>query len=125
MKIITVLFSLFIILVIILADLGNLPRPLHLLYDFPNGDKAGHFVLFGLLNFLLTLTMLRSFAERAPKALALAIGLMLALLVGLEEFSQRFFAARTSDLIDLSASYLGLLVGGFVALKLYIKQPPL
>ena len=44
--------------------------------------------------------------------------LILAVLIGVEEFSQRYFSTRTFDLIDLSMSYLGLIVGGWVALNL-------
>ncbi len=118
MKRIAILFTLFIILVIVLADTGNLPRHLKSIYDFPYGDKLGHFVLYGLLNFFITLAFIRSLPARTPKLVALSIGLTLALLIALEEFSQKYFAKRTFDLIDLMAGYLGLIVGGFVALKL-------
>lgn len=116
MKYVAVLFTIFIILVIILADRGLL-GPLHFIYDFPYGDKAGHFILYGLLNFFITLASIRSFLRFDPKRVALSIGLILALLIGAEEYSQKFFANRTFDLIDLLASYIGLVVGGWVALK--------
>jgi polysaccharide biosynthesis protein VpsQ len=125
MKILTGLFVLFILLVIFLADPGRLPQPLHAVYDFPNGDKLGHFVLFGLLDFFLTLTFIRSLPEETAKLITLSIGLILALVIGLEEFSQKLFAARTFDLIDLLAGYLGLIAGAFVALKLKTRQSPL
>jgi hypothetical protein len=38
-------------IVIVLADTGDLGF-LHAAYDFPGGDKAGHFVLFGMLSLL-------------------------------------------------------------------------
>jgi VanZ family protein len=110
MKRIAILFTLFIILVIVLADTGSLPPSLKRMYDFPYGDKLGHFVLFGLLNFFITLAAIRSFPARTPKLVALSIGL--------EEFSQRYFARRTFDLVDLMAGYLGLMVGGFVAYRI-------
>ena len=120
MKYVAVLFTIFIILVIILADRGLL-GPLHFIYDFPYGDKAGHFILYGLLNFFITLASIRSLLRFDPKRVTLSIGLILALLIGAEEYSQKFFANRTFDLIDLLASYIGLVVGGWVALK--IKRP--
>ena len=120
MKYAAVLFTIFIILVIILADRGLLGS-LHFIYDFPYGDKAGHFILYGLLNFFITLASMRSLLRFDPKRVALSIGLILALLIGAEEYSQKFFANRTFDLIDLLASYIGLVVGGWVALK--IKRP--
>ncbi|MBL8078491.1 MAG: VanZ family protein [Anaerolineales bacterium] len=116
MKYITLLFAFFIIAIVILADRGEL-GPLGFVYDFPYGDKVGHFVLFGVLNFLVTLTSLRALPNRKPKLLALSIGLILALIIGAEEYSQKFFVRRTFDLVDLTASYLGLIVGGWIALK--------
>jgi VanZ family protein len=118
MKYIAVLFSLFIVGVIVLADSGSMPPFIRAVYDFPNGDKLGHFILFGLLNFFITLTLLRALPNRSPKLVALSIGLTLALLIGAEEYSQKYFSNRTFDLVDLTVSYLGVLIGGWVALKL-------
>ncbi len=117
MKRVAILFSFFIISIIILADTDHLPRFIRVIYDFPNGDKLGHFVLFGLLNFFITLAFIRSLPDRTPKLLAFSIGLILALLIALEEFSQKLFATRTFDLIDLLASYLGLSAAGIVAIR--------
>jgi VanZ family protein len=116
MKYIAALFTVFILLIIILADRGQL-GPISYLYDFPYGDKVGHFVLFGLLDFFITLTCLRALPLQRPKLVALSIGLILALLIGAEEYSQKFFEKRTFDLVDLTASYIGLIVGGWVAYK--------
>ena len=117
MKYIAALFTIFIILIVILADRGQL-GPIGYIYDFPYGDKVGHFVLFGLLNFFLTLTCLRALPLQGPRLVALSIGLILALIIGAEEYSQKFFENRTFDLIDLTASYIGLIVGGWIALKI-------
>jgi len=121
MKYIAVFFFIFVIIIVVLADMGNLPRFLDVFYDIPNGDKLGHFGLFGLLNFFITRAFLSSFPSRPRGWVALSIGLTLALLITLEEFSQKFFAKRTFDLIDLFASLAGLLVGGWMALK--TKRP--
>ena len=40
--------------------------------------------------------------------MTLSIGLILALLIALEEFSQKFFSTRSFDFIDLLASYAGI-----------------
>jgi polysaccharide biosynthesis protein VpsQ len=117
MKYIAVLFTIFILLIIFLADRGQLGS-IGYLYDFPYGDKVGHFILFGLLNFFITLAGLRALPLQRPKLIALSIGLILALIIGAEEYSQKFFENRTFDLIDLTASYIGLIVGGWMALKL-------
>jgi hypothetical protein len=49
--------------------------------------------------------------------LAVKCGLTLALLIGLEEYSQKYFASRTFDLIDLTFSYLAVLCFSWVAIK--------
>ena len=118
MKYTAVLFSVFIIAVVVLADTGSLPHSIRAIYDFPNGDKLGHFILFGLLDFFLTRPFLSSRLSKSRGWVTLSIGLILALLIALEEFSQKFFANRTFDLIDLFASFAGLLVGGWMALRL-------
>ena len=46
MKYLAVLFTLFIIAIIVLADKNALPPFIRAIYDFPNGDKVGHFILF-------------------------------------------------------------------------------
>ncbi|MBK6646812.1 MAG: VanZ family protein [Anaerolineales bacterium] len=116
MKFAAIAFSIFILVVIILADRGAIPPSIRALYDFPYGDKLGHFILYGLLNFFLTRAFLPRFALNR-KLIALSVGLILALVIAAEEFSQQFFSARTFDLVDLAASYIGLIGGGWAALK--------
>ncbi len=115
MKYIAAFFTLFIIIVIVLADRDAIPPFIKVLYDFENGDKLGHFILYGLLNFFITLTFIRALPNRDASRVALSVGLILALIVTAEEFSQQFFSARTFDLVDLAASFVGLLVGGWAA----------
>ncbi len=117
MKRLATLFTFLILTIIILADLGKLPRGLRVIYDFPYGDKLGHLVLFGLLNFLITLSFIRSRPLRSPEMVALSAGLVLAALIAFEEYSQKYFAKRTFDLSDLLAGYIGLAVGGWAALS--------
>jgi len=118
MKRLAVLFTFLILVIIILADLGRLPRVLRVVYDFPNGDKLGHLVLFGMLNFLVTSSFIASRPGRRPMVTALSVGLILAALIAIEEYSQKYFAKRTFDLIDLLAGYIGLAVGGWAALMI-------
>ena len=117
MKWITILFALFIVLIIYLADLGTLPHYTGFLNKIPYGDKAGHFNLYGILTLLLDLTLFRSLPSRSPKLIAVASGLILALLIGLEELSQQYFSSRTFDLVDLTASYLGVISFSWSALR--------
>ena len=117
MKWLAIFFTLFILLVIVLADAGVLSRYVGFVYEFPWGDKAGHFILYGVLTLLLNLALFRSRPGQSRNGLAIKLGLTLAFLIGLEEFSQRFFSHRTFDLVDLSFSYMGLLCFSWVAVK--------
>ncbi len=116
LKWLTVLFGLFIVLIIVLADLGKLGI-LTYITRIPYADKVGHFILFGLLALLIDLTLFRSFPAHSRKRVAVISGLILALLIGLEELSQRSFATRTFSLGDLSASYLGLIFFSWLAVR--------
>ncbi len=121
MKYISILFFIFIVAIIILADNGSLPPFIRPIYDFPNGDKLGHFILYGLLNFFITYTFLSALPSKPRSWVTLSVGLTLAFGIALEEYTQRYFSTRTFDLIDLLASFLGVLVGGYVAFR--IKRP--
>lgn len=117
MKWLAILFTLFILLIIVMADAGILAQYLGFLYLYPYGDKVGHFVLYGILAFLLDLALFHSAPNQSRKSLAVKCGLILALLIGIEEFSQQFFSNRTFDLVDLACSYLGVIFFSWLALK--------
>ena len=57
---------LIVLLIVILADSGNLPKIVSDLYDFPYGDKIGHFLLMGFLNYALVRIFLVSHAGLKP-----------------------------------------------------------
>ena len=91
LKWITIVFLIFMVVIIVLDDAGRLPSVLAVFYSFHYGDKIGHFVLMGLVNFLVVL----SFPIRPPADLAqssLICSLVVAALVTLEEGSQVFFS---------------------------------
>jgi VanZ family protein len=111
----TLLFSFLIVAIVIGADTGRFPSLLQPLYDFPGGDKAGHFILFGILSFLLNKSALVLFPKRTPARLVLTVSLLLSIVIGLEEWSQSLFPSRTMSLIDLGASYMGVLVFALLA----------
>lgn len=112
-----ILFALLIILIIILADTGGLGF-LRFLNRIPYGDKLGHFVLYGILTLLLDLALYRSLPLLDRRLLSLRTALILALLIGLEEFSQQYFPNRSFDLVDLAFSYLGVIFFSWLALKM-------
>ena len=125
MKWLAILFGIFVILIIVLADAGTLPRYLGPIYDYPNGDKVGHFVLYGILAFLIDLSLFRSLPRSSSlrtsrKLLAVKCGLILALAITVEEFSQQYFSFRTFDLLDLTFSYLGVAFFSWLAVILKI-----
>jgi polysaccharide biosynthesis protein VpsQ len=116
MKWLTFLFTLFILLIILLADTGNLGI-LAIVYHIPYADKVGHFILYGILILLINMTLFRSYPSRNRIGMAIVSSLTLSLLIGLEELSQRNFSSRTFDLIDLSASYLGVTFFSWLSIK--------
>jgi len=116
MKWIAILFTLFILLVIVLADAGRLGI-LAFVNRVPYGDKAGHFILYGILTLLFDLTLIQARPHHIPKRIILMVGLTLALLIGLEEFSQQYFPNRTFSLIDLAFSYFGVIIFSWLALR--------
>jgi polysaccharide biosynthesis protein VpsQ len=113
----TLLFVLFIVAIVIAANADKFPEPLKKLYDFPGGDKAGHFGLFGILSFLLNRSALVLFPKRDSTRLILTTSLLLSILIGLEEWSQSLFPARTMSATDLIASYTGVAVFAFLAYR--------
>jgi polysaccharide biosynthesis protein VpsQ len=116
MKWLTIFFILFILLIIILADTGNLGI-LAFIYRIPFADKVGHFILYGILTLLINLTLFRSMPHQKRVKLAAISGLILIALIGIEELSQRSFSNRTFSLEDLSASYLGVVFFSWLAIK--------
>jgi VanZ family protein len=118
MKRLAVLFGVFVVGIIVLADLGLLGI-LRFVNQIPFGDKMGHFILYGILTLLIDLALIRPLPSPRRRLLVFRVALILALLIGLEEFSQQFFAKRTFDLIDLAFSYLGVIFFSWAALKTY------
>jgi VanZ family protein len=116
MKWLTVLFTLFIILIIVLADTGNLGI-VGFIYHIPYADKLGHFILYGILVLLINLSLFRSIPSHTRTRIVFISGLTLAILIGLEELSQQHFANRTFDLVDLSASYMGVIFFSWLSIK--------
>lgn len=118
----TILLVIFVLLIVILADSGNLPRPIKNLYKFPYGDKVGHFLLMGFLSFSLNWTVLASRANLGLVRVIWTVSLSLAFLVTLEELSQQFFPKRTFSLLDLAFSYAGIVVFGWLAALVTRKE---
>jgi polysaccharide biosynthesis protein VpsQ len=118
MKWLAILFTLFIILVITLADVGILKHYVGFIYEVPWGDKAGHFILYGIFALLFNLALFRAYPDQGRMQITIRCGLILAVLIGLEEISQKYDTFRTFDLVDLTFSYLGVSFFSWVAVRL-------
>ena len=102
--------ALVLIAIVVAADRDTLPLLLQRVYNYPAGDKAGHFVLFGGLAFLAAL----GFGRRARPVAGMSVPvstLVIVALVTLEEASQSWFPGRTASVFDLLASYAGIAAG--------------
>ncbi len=108
-KVLAVSFLIFLFFVAYWADTARMPEVIKALYRFPNGDRIGHFALYGMLAYLLTLAFPFKRYRIGRWTLSLSLGVLLAFsLATLEEASQVFIATRTPDLVDLAAGYLGI-----------------
>ena len=116
MKWLAILFTLFILLVIVLADAGILAHYVGFVYKLPFADKTGHFILYGILALLIDLALFRVHPDQSRWRIAVWSGLVLSLLIGLEEISQQGFSSRSFDLMDLTFSYLGVAFFAWVAI---------
>ena len=120
-RFVTVLYLVLLPGIVLLAD----DRQYHGLFDgvrrIPGGDKLGHFLLMGLLSFLLNVSLdcrtLRVFGRTL-----LTGSLVACVAVTLEELSQLFVRYRTFDFADLLFDYGGIWVFGRLALRLKIRR---
>ncbi len=118
MRWLTLLFAAFIVAIIVLADMGHLPWPLRSIEQIPYGDKIGHFVLIGILGFLVISTLFQVLPNRDPKRVAVIAALILALIFTVEEASQGPIVGRDASWTDLFANFAGITVFSFLAYKL-------
>ena len=117
MKWFAILFGLFIVVIIVLANMGSLGI-LKFVNQIPCGDKIGHFTLYGILTLLIDLAIIQSRPNISRKLIISRVALILALLIGVEEYSQKFIPSRTFDLVDLTFSYLGVILFSWLALQI-------
>lgn len=115
-------FVIFILLIVILADSGNLPRGITRLYSFSYGDKVGHFLLMGLLGFFLNRATLASHPNDKPALVVLKVSAALAFFVAFEEISQQYFPYRTFSMVDLAFSLAGVAIFSWLAFLFRRKE---
>ncbi len=89
------------------ADTGTMPPLIKQIYDFPNGDRLGHFAIYGLIAYVFSIAS--RFRRAQLGRFSVLWGVILAVgLATAEEASQLFIAARTADSIDLLVGYAGI-----------------
>ena len=94
------------------ADSGHLPNLATSIYHFPNGDKLGHFFLYGLVAFFLALAFPR---VCHVKRLRIPLVILAFLIFSVaEEWSQSLFYRRNADPIDALCSCAGILMATWV-----------
>jgi hypothetical protein len=117
-------FVVFLFTLIWLADAGRGQWLFNLARLLPGGDKAGHFILFGLLSGLLNV-VLRAVVIQCGKLPVLKGSFIVALVAVAEEISQLCFSTRTFDLLDLGAGLVGIWIFGRLASRCFSYQPAL
>lgn len=106
------LYFLLLLLIVITADLGNLPYSL--LEQIPFYDVYGHFILYGIASFLTHLAWGGKKIVIYP--LFFPLGPFVFTLVTItEEIMQQYFPKRTFSLLDLSSSLIGIILFYYLA----------
>lgn len=80
---------------------------------FPNSDKLGHFILFGIL----TLSINLAFQFKSYRRVYLGT-LIVSIFVLIEEATQYFIPTRTMSIIDLIADGVGITLATIITWKL-------
>lgn len=107
-------FGLFLGCLVVLADSGRGRWLFGMAESIPGGDKIGHFILFGLLAFLVNL-VLHATVVRWGRLTILKGSALVMVIVVAEEVSQLFFVSRSFELLDLAADLAGIWVFGQLA----------
>jgi len=120
-KLLAISYFLFLAAVVYCADSRAYSHIFSFIRSIPGGDKCGHFVLMGGFAFLLNLSLSCRVLRVAGRPFLL--GSMVAVtLITIEEYSQRFVAYRTFDLLDLAADYAGVILFSWLAMALCKKH---
>jgi len=101
------LYCIFIVTVLLVADLGLMPNISALLHGYSGLDKVGHFILVGILAWLFNSAF--RLGQLNLGGLKIFVGtIVIATVVTLEEVAQLWIYTRRFELIDLLAGYLGI-----------------
>ncbi len=107
------IFFLFIVWIIILADKADYNYAFFLVGTIPYGDKIAHALLYGVMAFLLNFGV--GYRTKHFLGFNMQIGAMIVLLfAGLEELSQYYFPSRTLDIYDFLADVAGVVLASIL-----------
>lgn len=121
MKWITIVFVISLIIIVVVANLGLGPSFFSFVYKVPWGDKAGHFILMGLLSFFVN-SVLKASRVQVFSFELLKGSLVVLVIVTIEEFSQIFLKFRGFSVVDLLCDYAGIIMFGYLAANLVNRQ---
>jgi VanZ family protein len=113
-KWLAIVYTLFLALLVFLADQKQYQFLFRIVRRTPYGDKAGHLLLMGFFSLLVNLA-LSCRRIKIGGLYFLAGSVIVALVVTLEEFSQLFVRYRSFDPVDLVFDYAGIFLFGLLA----------
>jgi VanZ family protein len=114
-------FLVFICWIIIQADLGQSGEWSQYTRRLPFGDKAGHFLLYGLLAFLVNLALDNRKVNILSQRVLLGASLVLAFAV-LEEFTQIYLSTRDFEVLDILCDLGGVICFSWLSIKVLVWQ---
>jgi polysaccharide biosynthesis protein VpsQ len=115
LKWLAIAFTIFIVAVIALADLGRLRFLFRIMGRYENLDVLLHFILIGTLTFLVTASLIQTFPTKNLRMIVFVSIFFFLIFFTIEELSQIPIRGRSFSVKDLVANYLGILVFGFLA----------
>ncbi len=116
----TLAYLAFLILIIMLADMGAAPWVFKSVKLIPFGDKICHLILIGLLSYFIN-SALYCREIKIKKFRILTGSLLITLPVLLEELSQVFVSSRNADITDALSDIAGICLFGILA-RINLKQ---
>lgn len=121
LKCLTVAYILLLASIVISADIGAIAPFSAWLHHIPFGDKGCHFLLVGILSFLLSASLTVNLRYQRKRAVVFSTIAILALLTSIEEASQTMLVSRQFSQFDMLANVAGSCVFGLFAFLLPSK----
>ena len=120
LKLLTVAYLGLITAVVISADFGLLS--LGWLHRIPFGDKGCHFVLIGILSFLLCASLSSHLRAKRKRTVVLATIVILAVLTSMEEMTHSLLPSRQFSTGDMACNIAGSFMLGSLALLMPARK---